>query len=498
MLKLKKGARVYMENFELSPSKEIDVRLEKIKEINSNGIAFKEKFERTHNIKEARLLSDGKKCKVAGRIVGRRGFGKLMFIDLFDIDGKIQIELTLNNIGEERFAYIKKYLDIGDFAGVEGEIFHTKVGELTIRANDFELLTKALRPLPEKFHGVVDTDIRFRQRYLDCISNEETRNALKTRLLVIKFIRNFMDSHGFLEVETPILQGVASGAAAKPFITKHNALDKEFYLRIAPEIPLKQIIACGFDKVYEIGKNFRNEGMDASHLQEFTAIEWYAAYWNFEDNISFSLDLFKNLIQNIKGNLKVEYQGAIFDFSRIERIDYIAELLKLLGANLLDFEDVSSLKKQIINKKLIDKDELNSAPTLPAVIDLLFKRTLRPNLIQPCIVWNYPACLVPLARRNDKDPRIIDMFQFVVNGWEMLKAYSELVDPIVQREAFEEQAKNKAAGDEEAFGVDENFLLAMEHGMPPISGLGIGIDRLVAFLTNQETLRDVIFFPLMK
>lgn len=485
-------------NTEINTGKEIEVRLEKINEIKKTGIAFKEKFDRTHSVEQARNLTDGEKCKVAGRIVGKRGFGKLMFLDLYDIDGKIQIELTQNNLGEERFAYVKKFLDMGDFAGVTGEIFHTKVGELTIRANDFELLSKALRPLPEKFHGVVDTDIRFRQRYLDCISNKETRDALKTRLQIIKFIRNFMDSNGFYEVETPILQGVASGAAAKPFITKHNALNKDFYLRIAPEIALKEIIACGFDKVYEIGKNFRNEGMDASHLQEFTVIEWYAAYWNFEDNIKFVLDLLKGMIKQIKGDLKFEYQGTAFDFSNVERIDYIAELSKIIGANLLDFEKVEDLKKQIKLKKLIDSGELEGAPTLPAVIDLLFKRTLRPNLIQPCIVYNYPACLVPLARRNDKDNRIIDMFQFVVNGWEMLKAYSELVDPIVQREAFEEQARNKAAGDEESFGVDENFLLAMEHGMPPISGLGIGIDRLVAFLTNQETLRDVIFFPLVK
>lgn len=478
---------------------EVKARREKIMAMKENGlIAYKDKFDRTHTIAEARQLNDGDKCRVCGRVIGRRGFGKLMFLDLYDVYGKIQLELTLNNLGEEKFTEIKKYLDQGDFVGVDGEICHTKVGELTVRAFDFVILTKALRPLPEKFHGVKDDDIRYRQRYLDCISNESTRETLKTRLKAIKFIRDFMDSHGFVEVETPILQGVASGAAAKPFITKHNALNKDFYLRIAPELALKEIIACGFDRVYEIGKNFRNEGMDPSHLQEFTVIEWYAAYWNYEDNIKFSTDLFQGLVQHIKGSLKFEYQGVELDFGNIRHINYCEELSKLIGSNILDFTDMENLKSVIKSKHLVDENEFESAKSLPATIDLLFKKALRNSLIQPCIVYNYPACLVPLARRNDKDPRVIDMFQFVVNGWEMDKAYSELVDPITQREAFEEQARNRANGDEESFGVDEDFLLAMEHGMPPISGLGIGIDRLIALLTNQETLRDVIFFPMVK
>lgn len=478
---------------------EVIARREKIMAMKESGlIAYKDKFERTHTIEEARKLNDGDKCKVCGRIVGRRGFGKLMFLDLFDVYGKIQLELTLNNLGEEKFAEIKKYLDLADFVGVEGEICHTKVGELTVRCFDFVILSKALRPLPEKFHGVKDDDIRYRQRYLDCIANETTRETLKTRIKTVKFIRDFMDKNGFVEVETPILQGVASGAAAKPFITHHNALDKDFHLRIAPELALKEIIACGFDRVYEIGKNFRNEGMDPTHLQEFTVIEWYAAYWNFEDNIRFSTELFQGLVKEIKGDLKFTYQGQELDFTNIPLLDYCAELSKVVGSNILDFTDINELKNAINEKHLLDEGELEGAKSIPAVIDLLFKRTLRCKLIQPVIVYNYPACLVPLARRNDKDPRIIDMFQFVVNGVEMDKAYSELVDPIIQREAFEEQARNRANGDEESFGVDEDFLLAMEHGMPPISGLGFGIDRLVALLTDQQTLRDTIFFPLVK
>ena len=478
---------------------EVNARKEKILAMKENGlIPYKDKFDRTHTILEARSLNDGDKCRICGRVTGRRGFGKLMFLDLFDVYAKIQLEVTLNNLGEEKFAEIKKYLDIGDFVGVEGEICHTKVGELTVRAFDFEILSKTLRPLPEKFHGVKDDDIRYRQRYLDCIANEKTRETLKNRIKAVKFIRDFMDANGFVEVETPILQGVASGAAAKPFITKHNALDKDFYLRIAPELALKEIIACGFDRVYEIGKNFRNEGMDPSHLQEFTVIEWYAAYWNFEDNIKFSTDLFQGLVKHLTGGLKVNYQGIELDFENIERIDYCAKLSEIIGSNILDFENVDDLKKVILDKHLVDDGELESAKSLPATIDLLFKRVLRDKLIQPCIVYNYPACLVPLARRNDKDPRIIDMFQFVANGMELDKAYSELVDPLIQREAFEEQARNRANGDDESFGVDEDFLLAMEHGMPPISGLGFGIDRIVAILTDQQTLRDTIFFPLVK
>lgn len=502
MLTLKKRNMI-MENNEISVEQreadEVIARRAKVLEMKENGfLPYKDKFDRTHTILEARSLNDGDKCRIAGRIIGRRGFGKLMFLDLFDVYAKIQLEVTLNNLGEEKFANIKKYMDIGDFVGVEGEICHTKVGELTVRCFDFVILSKALRPLPEKFHGIKDDDLRYRQRYLDCIANETTRETLKNRLKAVKFIRNFMDSHGFVEVETPILQGVASGAAAKPFVTKHNALNKDFYLRIAPELALKEIIACGFDKVYEIGKNFRNEGMDPSHLQEFTVIEWYAAYWNFEDNIKFSTELFQGLVKEIKGDLKFDYQGIELDFSDIKRLDYCAELSKIVGSNILDFEKVEDLKKVISEKHLLDEGELEGAKSLSATIDLLFKRTLRDKLIQPVIVYNYPACLVPLARRNDEDNRRIDMFQFVVNGWEIDKAYSELVDPLVQREAFEEQARNRANGDEESFGVDEDFLLAMEHGMPPISGLGFGIDRIVAMLTDQQTLRDTIFFPLVK
>ena len=479
-------------------SNEYEIRKAKLAELRREQVAYKEKFEPTHTLEQIMNLPDGEKVRACGRITGRRGFGKLMFCDLYDAYGHIQIEMTLNNLGEEQFAFIKKYMDIGDFVGVEGEMFHTKVGELTIRVNKFELLTKALRPLPEKYHGVVDDDIRFRQRYLDVIANDKARETLKTRFKFFKLLRTFMEEHGFIEVETPILQSVASGAAAKPFITHHNALNKEMYLRIAPELALKEIVAAGFNKVFEICKNFRNEGMDPSHLQEFTNIEWYAAYWNFEDNIKFVTELFKYLIKEIKGSLKFEYQGVELDFNNITRLDYVAEMNKILGKNILDYTELDKLKKDVKAAKIMNGDEIDAAKSIPALIDLMFKRTLREKMIQPVVVYNYPACLIPLARRNDKDNRIIDMFQFVVNGWELVKAYSELVDPETQRETFEEQMRNKNQGDEEAFELDEDFLLCMEHGMPPISGLGVGLERLIAMLTDQETLRDVIFFPIVK
>ena len=452
---------------------------------------------------ELRLANAGEVVTLAGWVQKARKMGGMTFVDLRDRYGITQIVFNVENnaelcdaankLGREYVIQVK-----GQVAERSSKNANLPTGEIEIIAQELIVLNKSDVP-PFTIEDNTDggDDIRMTYRYLD-LRRDCVRKNLELRHKMGFELRRYLNDRGFLEVETPILQGGASGAAAKPFITKHNALNKDFYLRIAPELALKEIIACGFDRVYEIGKNFRNEGMDPSHLQEFTVIEWYAAYWNYEDNIKFSTDLFQGLVQHIKGSLKFEYQGVELDFGNIRHINYCEELSKLIGSNILDFTDMENLKSVIKSKHLVDENELESAKSLPATIDLLFKKALRNSLIQPCIVYNYPACLVPLARRNDKDPRVIDMFQFVVNGWEMDKAYSELVDPITQREAFEEQARNRANGDEESFGVDEDFLLAMEHGMPPISGLGIGIDRLIALLTNQETLRDVIFFPMVK
>ena len=475
---------------------ELTARLTKIKELDCAGInPYAGSFQRTHKIFDARNLEIGSKVSVCGRVLSRRIMGKLLFATIYDIDAKIQFSISKGE-SEKAFDLFKKYVDIADFIGISGELFKTKTGELTVRVSDLQLLSKAIRPLAEKWHGIQDYDTKYRQRYLDIIANDETRETLRTRLKTINAIRNFLAENDFIEVETPILQNVACGANARPFKTRHNALNKDYFLRIAPELFLKQIVAAGFDRVFELGKNFRNEGMDASHLQEFTMLEWYAAYWDYRDNIEFLKKLLTSVIQQVKNTLVFDYQGTTLDFSKYNEMDYCAEVSRIFGADILNFETVDDAKKSIT--KMFTKDELDKLHSIPAVIDFVFKKKLRPSIIQPTITYNYPAYMVPLARRNDKDKNIIDMFQLIVNGWEVSKAYSELVNPIVQREAFDEQMKNRAAGDDESMEIDENFILAMEHGMPPMSGLGIGIDRLVNMLTNQPTLRDVIFFPLMK
>lgn len=485
---------------ESTSSSEYSVRKNKIKELNDLGeIVYIDKFNKTHNASDIAGLELGTNVSMAGRIISKREFGKLVFFHILDKSGKIQASVSINEFSIEKLGFFKTLIDTADFIGIDGEIYKTKRGELTIRVKSFKLLSKALRPLPEKWHGLSDVDSRFRQRYLDLISNMEVKDVFIKRAKIISFIRKYLEDNNFIEVETPVLQSVATGAAAKPFVTKHNTLDKDFYLRIAPEIYLKKVIAGGLERVFEIGKNFRNEGMDASHLQEFTMLEWYAAYWNFEDNINFVTKLIKELVYSVNKDYKVEYQEHVFDFEKeIDRVDYTNELNKLIGDNILNYDELNILKNKIKEKDLLEESDINKCFSIPALIDLLYKRKIRPLIIKPTILYNYPACLIPLARRNDANKKIIDMFQLVIGGWEIVKAYSELVDPVTQREAFMEQADNKSKGDEEVMELDEDFLLAMEHGMPPMSGLGLGIDRLVAMLTNQETLRETVLFPQMK
>jgi len=477
---------------------EYRVRLLKTQKLASVGYnPYVGKFNRTHKILEARNVLVGDNVSICGRLISRRIMGKLIFANIYDIDATIQISISK---GEQPgiFELFKEYANVADFIGVSGVIFITGTGEITVRVLELEILSKSLRPLAEKWHGLSDTDIKYRQRYLDLISNEETREAFKTRLKTISAIKTFLIDNGFIEVETPILQNIACGANARPFITKHNALNKDYFLRIAPELYLKQIIAGGFDRVFELGKNFRNEGMDASHLQEFTMLEWYASYWDYRDNIEFLKKLLTTIIKEVKGELKIQYQGEFFDFSVFKQLDYSSEINKIVGINILKIRHITEIKKPLLDNDMFPKDELDKLHSVPAAVDFVFKKKLRPFIIQPTITYNYPAYMIPLARRNDKKKSIIDMFQLIVNGWEMCKAYSELINPITQREAFDEQMKNKTAGDEEAMELDDGFILALEHGMPPMSGLGLGIDRLINLLTDQPTLRDVIFFPLMR
>lgn len=481
-------------------STEVEIRKAKIDFLKENGvIPYVDRFEKTHSILQARALEEGAEVKIAGRIIFRRIMGKFGFLKIQDVQASIQVSVGRNELSEEEYDFYKKLIDIGDFVGITGEIYKTQTGEITVRANKVELLSKAMRPLPEKFHGLVDIEQKYRQRYLDLISNEESRKVMLGRSKMTSFIRRYLEQHGFIEVETPILQNAVCGASAKPFYTKHNALNKTLNLRIAPEIALKEVICGGFDKVFEIGKVFRNEGMDQQHLQEFTVCEWYAAYWNFEDNIKFFQDFIRALLTDVLGTTTIEYEGQLLDFGKDwERVDYTAKMREILGFDFLACQTRDQLVSKVVKTGLFTEEDLKEAKSLASVVDFIYKRKIRVNLIQPTVLYNYPACLVPLARRNDKDGRIIDMFQVLAIGSELCKAYSELVDPAVQRKTFEDQLLAKKAGDDEAMDLDEDFLLAMEHGMPPISGLGFGLDRLMVVMFNQPSVRDVVLFPLMK
>ena len=477
------------------------VRREKLDEIKKYTNPYPERYEITNTLKEARTLEDGTKdVSIAGRIVFIRKMGKLSFARIRDLEADIQIQLKADTTDENDYEFFKKLVDIGDFIGAKGEIITTQTGEKTLLASTLTFLGKALKPLPEKFHGLNDTELKYRQRYVDLISNEESRKVFLGRSKLYAFIHKFLGENGFLEVETPIMQNAVCGAAARPFYTHHNALDMEFNLRIAPETYLKQCVVGGFNRVYEIAKCFRNEGMDTQHLQEFTQVEWYASYWNFEDNINFYQRFIKSLLLELVGTTTIEYQGVTLDFGKDcwDRINYVEKMREILGFDFLEVEDPTELKNKIVEIGLFTLTDLEEYKSVSQIIDFVYKKTIRENIVQPTIMYNYPAFLIPLARRNDNDDRIIDVFQVVACKTELCKAYSELVNPIIQRENFEDQLKAKEQGDEETMELDESFMGAMEQGMPPISGLGFGIDRLLMIIYNQPSIRDVVLFPMMK
>lgn len=481
-------------------SNEVDIRKKKIEELREMGeIPYKDKFERTCTIEEARKKV-GEHVKVAGRIIFKRVMGKFGFIQIRDIHAKIQVSVGRNELDEEAYNFYKKYVDIADFVGIEGEVYLTQTGEVTVKAEKVVLLSKTLRPLPEKFHGLTDAETIYRQRYLDLITNEDSRKVFLARSKASSFVRRFLEENGFIEVETPILQVNVSGASAKPFFTHHNALDLDCNLRIATETWLKMAIAGGFDRVFELGKDFRNEGMDPTHLQEFTQVEWYASYWDFEDNIAFFKKFIKELMLEVIGTTKITVAGNEIDFGdeNWERINFVEKLRELLGFDFLEITDVDELIAKVVATGLFSFNDLDGYKSCRAVIDYVYKRLIREKIVGPTILYNYPASLKTLARRNDNDSRITDVFQVVVNGAEILNAYSELVDPIEQRKALEDQLKDKANGDDEAMDVDEAFLLAMEHGMPPMSGLGFGIDRFIMMIFDLPNIRDTVLFPIMK
>ena len=477
------------------------VRRDKLSEIEKYTNPYPERYEVTNTLKEARTLEDGtNNVSIAGRIVFIRKMGKLSFLWLRDLEADIQVQLKADTTEEKDYEFFKKLVDIGDFVGVKGEIITTQTGEKTLLASTLTFLGKALKPLPEKFHGLNDTELKYRQRYVDLISNEESRKVFLGRSKLYAFIHKFLGENGFLEVETPIMQNAVCGAAARPFYTHHNALDIDFNLRIAPETYLKQCVAGGFNRVYEIAKCFRNEGMDTQHLQEFTQVEWYASYWNFEDNINFYQRFIKALLVELVGTTTIEYQGETLDFGKDnwDRINYVEKMREILGFDFLDVEDPNELKNKIVEKELFTLTDLEEYKSVSQIIDFVYKKTIREHIVQPTIMYNYPAFLIPLARRNDNDNRIIDVFQVVACGTELCKAYSELVNPITQRSNFEDQLRAKEQGDEETMELDESFMGAMEQGMPPISGLGFGIDRMMMLIYNQPSIRDVVLFPMMK
>ena len=478
---------------------ERDIRTDKLKTIREKGgIPYKDRYEKTHSLLGAKGLPlDTEGVRVAGRILAIRSFGRLIFATLKDFSGKMQIALQEKAVGKDDFSFFKKNIDIGDFVGAEGSIFKTKTGEITLNVSNYDLLSKTLRPLPEKWHGLTERELLYRQRYLDLVMNDGTLERFLKRTRIMKSIRSFLDSSGFVEVETPVLQTKPSGAIATPFITHHNALDLDLYLRIAPETYLKRCIAGGFEKVYEFARSFRNEGLDPSHLQDFTLLEYYAAYWNYEDNMWFTEDLVKHVLMDVNGSLELVIGDKKINFDhKWRRVPMRTLIQEATGIDIGEFSSARDLKKEIESRD-IEIHGINSMG-LGAMIDNLFKKVSRPTIKEPLFVIHHPIELSPLARRNDNNPAVTDRFQLVVNGWEIVNAYSELIDPIDQRERLKEQAELHRSGDSEAMVMDEDFLTAMEHGMPPISGWGMGVDRFVCLLTNQENLSDVILFPLIK
>lgn len=484
---------------------EFEIRLEKLEKIKKLGLKpYVEKFERTHSAKDALELPIGTKyIVIAGRILTKRVMGKIAFCHILDDSGKIQVVLQEDSLGKDLYQFFNELIDSADFIGVQGEIFKTKKGEISVLGNTLTLLSKALRPLPEKFHGLKDVEIRNRQRYLDTIANPEVKSLFLFRSNLIKYVREFYWQKGFVELETPILANTASGALAKPFITHHNALDLDVYLRIScGELWQKMAIIGSFEKTFEIGKVFRNEGIDPSHLQEFTMIEHYVAYWNFEDNMRFTEDLLSHLLQKLFKTMKVEIKNRKGEKTSVDftppwpKMSFRDVILKDSGIDIDKYESNKELLAEIKKKKLyIDEMKFLGLGNL---VDTLYKTVSRDKIVNPTFLIHHPIDVSPLARKNDENPKIVDRFQLLVNGWEIVNAYSELVDPIDQKERFQGQTQAKKEGDEEAHGEDMEFVTALEHGAPPISGWGMGIDRIVALLALQDNVRDVVLFPMMR
>ncbi|TDB47833.1 lysine--tRNA ligase [Photorhabdus khanii] len=485
---------------------ELQTRREKLAALREKGIAFPNDFRRENMSEELHAQYDDKTQEelealnidvtVGGRMMTRRIMGKASFVTLQDMGGRIQLYVARDDLPEGIYNEQFKKWDLGDILGARGKLFKTKTGELSIHCTELRLLTKALRPLPDKFHGLADQETRYRQRYLDLIANEESRKTFQIRSQVLSGLRSFMVSKGFMEVETPMMQVIPGGASARPFITHHNALDIDMYLRIAPELYLKRLVVGGFERVFEINRNFRNEGVSPRHNPEFTMMELYMAYADYQDLIALTEELFRTLTQNILGNTLVKYGEQEFDFGKpFAKMSMKEAICKYRPeTNMADLDDM--------DKAVAIAGSLGIAVEkgwgLGRVQCEIFEETAESHLIQPTFITEYPAEVSPLARRNDENPFITDRFEFFIGGREIGNGFSELNDAEDQAERFAEQVRQKDEGDDEAMFYDEDYVTALEHGMPPTAGLGIGIDRMVMLFTDSHTIRDVILFPAMR
>ena len=445
-------------------------------------------------IKENYEQFEEKEVTIAGRLMSKRRMGKVGFGHLADRDGKIQIFAKNDVLGEEEFDRFKK-LDIGDIIGVTGIVFTTEMGEISVRATKITLLSKSLQPLPEKFHGMTDTDMRYRQRYVDLIMNDDVKDTFMKRSKIVSSIRRYLDGQGFLEVETPMLVSNAGGAAARPFETHFNALDEDFKLRISLELYLKRLIVGGFERVYEIGRVFRNEGLDTRHNPEFTLMELYQAYTDYHGMMDLTENLYRHVAQEVLGTTKITYNGIEMDLGKpFERITMLDAVKKYSG---VDFNEIKTLEeaRAVAKEHHVEYEERHKKGD---ILNLFFEEYVEEHLIQPTFVMDHPIEISPLTKKKPENPEYVERFEFFMNGWEMANAYSELNDPIDQRERFKAQEEQLAQGDEEANTTDEDFMYALEVGMPPTGGIGFGIDRMCMLLTDSPAIRDVLLFPTMK
>ena len=486
---------------ELDMNHLMQIRRDKLKELQEQGKDPYQitKFDRTNTAGEIKAnyeKFEQKDVTVAGRIIAKRIMGKASFCTIQDCDEKIQSYVSINDLGEESYKAFKTY-DIGDFIGIKGFVFKTRTGEISVHAKEVTLLSKSLRPLPEKFHGLKDPDLRYRQRYVDLIVNPEVKETFILRSKIISKIREILNEKGYLEVETPILNTISGGATARPFITHHNALDIDMYLRIALELNLKRLIVGGFDKVYELGRVFRNEGMDIRHNPEFTMLELYASYQDYHDMMDITEEIFSRTAKEVLGTTKINYQGQDIDLApgwkRISMIDAIKEVTGIDFNEIKTDEEAVALAKE---KEIEIPDKTKE--TRGDVISLFFDEYVEKTLIQPTFIYDYPVEISPLAKKSKKDPRLTERFEAFIGGREYGNAFSELNDPIDQYERFKKQVEAREAGDEEAGMMDDDYIQALEIGLPPTGGLGIGIDRLVMLLTDCSSIRDALLFPTMK